>query len=133
MVQQDPWLAPYADALAERAYRYRGMRILINEEGGSLRTFSSLYKELGLVRDKAKKGWWYREWAPSAAALHLTGDFNQWNRTSHPLTQRADRVWEIFVADGTQGIAHGQGYKVAVTGSQGTEDPVLLRPSSSGR
>jgi 1,4-alpha-glucan branching enzyme len=124
MVQQDPWLAPYADALAERAYRYRGMRILIDEEGGSLRTFSSLYKELGLVRDKAKKGWWYREWAPSAAALHLTGDFNQWNRTSHPLTQRADRVWEIFVADGAQGIAHGQGYKVAVTGSQGTEDRI---------
>lgn len=124
MVQQDPWLAPYADALAERAYRYRGMRLLIDEEAGSLKAFSSLHHELGLNRDEERKGWWYREWAPSAGLLCLTGDFNAWSRTSHPLTQRADRVWEIFVPDGPDGLKHGQGYKVVVSHSQGTEDRI---------
>jgi len=123
-VQQDPWLAPFADALAERAYRYRGMLALINEQAGSLQKFSSLYKELGLVRDNKKKGWWYREWAPSAGALHLIGDFNNWDRHSHPLTHRQDRVWEIFVPDGPAGLHHGQGYKVSVSHAQGAEDRI---------
>jgi len=31
-----------------------------------------------------------------ASQVHLIGDFNEWNPTSHPLTQRrADEVWEI--------------------------------------
>jgi 1,4-alpha-glucan branching enzyme len=31
-----------------------------------------------------------------ATQVHLVGDFNDWNRTSHPLTQRrTDEVWEI--------------------------------------
>ena len=56
MVRQDPWLAPFADALAERSYRYRGMRLLIDEEAGSLAAFSGLHKELGLVRDEGRWG-----------------------------------------------------------------------------
>lgn len=124
MVQQDPWLAPFSEALAERTYRYRGMRALIEEEAGSLRAFSSMHQVLGLVRDDAQGGWWYREWAPNAAALHLTGDFNGWSRTSHPLAQRPDRVWEIFVPDGPRGLQHGQGYKVTVTHAHGTEDRI---------
>lgn len=30
-------------------------------------------------------GWQYREWLPSAKAVYVFGDFNHWDRTSHPL------------------------------------------------
>lgn len=30
-------------------------------------------------------GYTYREWLPNAKAVFLFGDFNNWDRTSHPL------------------------------------------------
>ena len=30
-----------------------------------------------------------------AETVHLAGDFNGWNRTSHPLTRKSEEAWEI--------------------------------------
>ncbi len=37
-------------------------------------------------------------WAPSARQVFVMGDFNQWNRSSHPLSVRGDSgIWEGFI------------------------------------
>jgi 1,4-alpha-glucan branching enzyme len=41
----------------------------------------------------------YREWAPAARSLHLIGDFNDWNRQTHPMQRDRTGVWSIFLPD----------------------------------
>lgn len=37
----------------------------------------------------------YREYAPGAKSVFLTGDFNSWNRKEHPLQADSFGNWEI--------------------------------------
>ena len=99
LVKDDPWLEPYTDEIADRIKRFRRLIDEINSESGSLREFAGAYKRLGFNYDPLKKGWMYREWAPAAHGLFLVGDFNQWNRNSHPLHPAGEGVWEIFVPE----------------------------------
>ena len=46
--------------------------------------------------------------------MHLIGDFNDWNRESHPLTRLENGNWEIKL-DGEDALMHGQRIKVQVT------------------
>jgi len=64
---------------------------------------------------KVDKGIMYREWAPGAKALYLTGDFNGWNTQSHPAHKDQFGVWNLFLADsadGTPAIPHGSKVKI---------------------
>lgn len=97
LVKDDPWLEPYAFEIDGRMQRFKHRLRDLENEYGSLESFAAGYKYLGFNFDKTQNGWWYREWAPAAEALFLTGDFNQWNRGSHPLRKIAHDVWEIFV------------------------------------
>jgi 1,4-alpha-glucan branching enzyme len=55
-------------------------------------------------------------WAPSARSVSVFGDFDGWNRTSHPLRPRASSgIWEGFV----EGARQGQVYKYAVEAPTG--------------
>ena len=55
-------------------------------------------------------------WAPNARVVAVIGDFNGWDRRRHPMRLRHDAgVWELFVP----GLAAGERYKYAVTGSDG--------------
>ncbi len=59
----------------------------------------------------------YREWAPGAKALHLIGDFNGWNRESHPCQMDQYGVWSTFLpnkADGSPALEDGSSIKVGV-------------------
>ncbi len=88
----------------------------VNKNNGSLYNFAELHKYLGLHYSAEHKGWFYREWAPNAFALYLTGDFNWWDRESHPLHPNDKNVWEIFLDDATYGqtFVHGSLFKVVV-------------------
>ena len=36
-------------------------------------------------------------WAPNATAVHVVGDFNGWDRISHPMRRLGESgVWELF-------------------------------------
>ncbi|EOD23951.1 hypothetical protein EMIHUDRAFT_206956 [Emiliania huxleyi CCMP1516] len=54
-------------------------------------------RHFGLHRDAV--GWRFREWAPSAAAASLVGDFNGWDVTAHPCEEVGGGVWEALVRD----------------------------------
>lgn len=99
LVKDDPWLEPYEHDIKERYNRFLHRLGEIEKVYGSLDEFSKVHCYLGINYDKKAKGWWYREWAPKAHALFLVGDFNGWNRDTHPLTKLDSGVWEIFLSD----------------------------------
>ncbi len=124
IVVDDPWLTPYIPEIQRRIDSFDQKLSSINERFGSLDSFASAYKYLGFNYDTEKKGWWYREWAPAAYSLSLIGDFNNWNRDTHPLNKLENGVWEIFVADGEDGLLHAQKVKVHIHGETGHMDRI---------
>lgn len=108
----DPYLQPFADAIEQRMAHYAQTKKRLLSRGQTLRTFASGSLYYGFHR--TADGWVYREWAPHATALHLIGDFNGWNRTSHPLKAVGDGNWEI-VLSGADSLPHESRVKVQVT------------------
>jgi 1,4-alpha-glucan branching enzyme len=70
-----------------------------------------LYEKLGshLFSPAGREGAYFAVWAPNAERVAVTGDFNGWDKTSHPLKVREDGsgVWEGFL----EGISPGARYK----------------------
>ena len=128
LIDQDPWLEPYADALQHRYENYRSMLARIRRQEGSLEAFSRGHEYFGFNRgsDRGRTGLWYREWAPGAEALSLIGDFNRWNRQAHPMIRDDRGVWSIFLPDDDPDgrPAHGSHVKVHVVAANGALDRV---------
>lgn len=61
---------------------------------GGLEKFSRGYEKFGF-NVKENGDIVYREWAPNAMEAYLIGDFNDWNRNSHPMKKDNFGVWEI--------------------------------------
>ena len=126
LIADDPWLAPYQTDISARMQRYQETLNNINGVYDSLYAFAQAHRYLGFNYDSTQKGWWYREWAPAANALFLTGDFNDWNRTSHPLAKNNQDVWEIFLPDKlySKRLIHESKLKVHVISANGIHDRI---------
>ncbi len=61
------------------------------------------------------EGTYFAVWAPSASYVSVTGYFNDWNKTSHPLKVRLDKsgIWEGFIPN----IGRGEAYKYHIHGA----------------
>ena len=60
--------------------------------------------------------------APSAQSVYLVGDFNEWDRASHPMRRHVDGWWFIQVQ-----LAHGHHrYRFLV------DDKPVLDPQAAG-
>lgn len=114
----DGWLQPYSRQIRDRQRLFDLKMKRISKHAGSLEGYAQGYRYYGLNRDPETGAWTYREWAPAARALFLTGDFNGWDRESHPLVRNERGVWEITLPPDT--LAHGQKVKVHVIGADGT-------------
>ena len=58
------------------------------------------YEKLGahLVEVDGVKGTRFAVWAPNAKSVAVIGDFNDWDRDSHPMRNHPEAgVWEVFV------------------------------------
>ena len=120
----DQNLAAFEGDLNERARRFEERKNRMLAGGKTLSDFADGHLYYGF--HKTRTGWVYREWAPSAQAMHLIGDFNGWNRESHPLTNIGGGNWEIKIP-GIRTLAHESHVKVAVTGADGqTQDRIPL-------
>ncbi len=122
IVEKDAWLKPSEQALIDRYERYRSRLSQIESHSGSLIKFADRYTYLGINYDSGKKGWYYREWAPKAKGLYLIGDFNDWDRSAHPLQRNEEGIWEIFLkkSEYKDRFKHGSYIKVLVHGENGT-------------
>ncbi len=97
LLKIDPWLEPSAQDINDRFNRYESKLKAIETDFKSIEDFADGYKYLGINYDAKRKGWTYREWAPQAHALFLTGDFNEWSEFSHPMKKDEYGIWEIFL------------------------------------
>ena len=59
-----------------------------------------IFRKLGahLTEYEGQKGVHFAVWAPHAVAVHVIGEFNGWNETSHPMNRLEPLgIWELFV------------------------------------
>ena len=77
-----------------------------------------LYHKLGahVLKEPETAGTYFAVWAPDAEQVWVTGDFNGWDKGSHPLLQRAQSgIWEGFIP----GLGPGSLYKYHVASKYG--------------
>ncbi len=80
--------------------------VYLFNEGNHVR----LYQKFGAhpVTVGGVEGTHFAVWAPNASLVYVMGDFNGWNKNSHPLKQRGQSgIWEGFIP----GVKEGQSYK----------------------
>jgi len=73
-------------------------------------THFRLYEKLGAhpTTVNGQSGTYFAVWAPDAKQVSVTGDFNGWDRASHPLQQQGKSgIWEGFIP----GVEKGALYK----------------------
>ena len=107
----DPWLAPHAGDIELRMDRFKEKRRQLVGDALTLESFANGHLFFGFHR--TKNGWVFREWMPGADEVRLFGDFNGWNRESHPLDKGENGVWEI-VLNGRDTLRNGQNVKLWV-------------------
>ena len=91
----DPMLKPYEKEIDLRVENYRRKKQQLLKPGQNLAEFANGYLYFGFHQEE--EGWYYREWAPGADMVFLTGDFNHWDRYAHPLTKKENGVFELFL------------------------------------
>lgn len=126
IVEKDSWLEPVKQAVTDRYLRYKSRLNQLETQYGSLKSFATGDKLFGFNYDKTRKGWWYREWAPAASHLFIMGDFNQWNKYSHPLDNNGRGIWEIFFDDKTyaEKLTHKSLLKIIVQSQMGENERI---------
>ncbi len=73
----------------------------------------NVYEYLGchFASKAGKNGAYFRAYAPNAKEIFVTGDFNNWDKRSHPLKRIPNtNVWETFV----EYVRNGQKYKFVI-------------------
>jgi 1,4-alpha-glucan branching enzyme len=77
-----------------------------------------LYERLGshLLEVEGVPGCYFAVWAPNAREVSVVGDFNGWDRSTHPMKVRWDAsgIWEIFIP----GVSKGQHYKYHIVSNE---------------
>lgn len=112
IIQNDPWLEPYKDAIEGRnKYTVIKEKELVGDNN-TLSDFASGYLYFGLHR--TNEGWTFREWAPNATEIFLTGDFNDWKESDDYKLERIDSSdnWEIKLPENA--MKHGDLYKLKI-------------------
>ena len=95
LIELNPQLHDFIDAIDLRMHLYRDTKYRLLKNKQTLFDFANAHDYYGFHH--VDGGWYYREWAPSAHQLYLEGEFNDWNKTSHPLTPVGDGNWELYL------------------------------------
>ena len=91
--EYDQHLLPFESDIELRMENYeKKLRSLVGENG-SLRDFANGHEYFGF--HKTEDGWVYREWAPAADELWLTGDMVGWRWFDLPMQPVGNGVFEI--------------------------------------
>ncbi len=115
----DPYLAPYEKYIDERVQLYKNKKKELVGARGKLADFANGYKFFGF--HMTDDGWVYREWAPAADAMYLTGDFCNWDTYAYPMERKENGVFEICIK-GRNSLRIGQKVQAIVV-----KDSQMLR------
>ncbi|KAJ8391454.1 hypothetical protein AAFF_G00089280 [Aldrovandia affinis] len=116
LLQMDPYLKPFEKDFQRRYGLFQKRLFLLEEAEGGFDQFTRSYQSFGVQR-QANNALSFKEWAPAAEALFLTGDFNGWNNFSHPYTQKEHGKWELYLPpkeDKSPAVPHLSKLKVVV-------------------
>lgn len=123
----DPWLEPFRQIIESRINK-----CLAKEEKlavkGRLSEFALGHYYYGLHHSQEE--WIFREWAPNAKKIYLTGTFSNWEEKQEYLMKRVNNFgdWEIKLPAGS--LHHGDLYKLSVHWSGGKGERI---PSYANR
>lgn len=123
----DPWLDPYISIIESRIRKgiLKERQLAGND---TLSDFAKGHYYYGLHRDQ--KGWIFREWAPNALRIYLTGTFSRWKDVEEYRMHRAGNNgdWEIILSP--DALHHGDLYKLSIHWKGGKGERI---PSYAGR
>ncbi|MBQ8185227.1 MAG: alpha amylase C-terminal domain-containing protein [Lachnospiraceae bacterium] len=105
ILEIDPYLTPYEKDIDLRMKLFAEKRDELTGKSESLVDFANGYKYFGFHRTKT--GWVYREWAPAAEKMYLTGDFNGWDVEGCPMERLKNGVFEVHI-EGKDTLCPGQ-------------------------
>jgi 1,4-alpha-glucan branching enzyme len=107
----DPWLNPFANTIENR------MRKCLTKEKEltgdlTLAEFACGHYYYGLHKSNGQ--WIFREWAPNATTIYLTGTFNNWKEDDYYKLKKTNYTgdWEIVLPENQ--LKHGDLYKLSV-------------------
>ncbi len=118
ILELNPQLEPFKGDIDLRMSLYEETKKRLLGDGTKLSDFANAHQYYGFHH--VKGGWVYREWAPNAKALALTGEFNDWNRKKHKLKNLGNGNWEIKLK-GDDALWDGCKVKVTVTTQDGCQ------------
>jgi 1,4-alpha-glucan branching enzyme len=112
----DPWLKPFTHVIDKRI----GKCLLKEKQltgNKSLSDFALGHHYYGLHRNN--DSWIFREWAPNATAIFITGIFSGWKENDTFLMKRINTYgdWEIILP--SEALKHGDLYKLSVHWKEG--------------
>ena len=101
--EHDPSLVPYERDILQRMKNFENKKREL-AGNGTLCDFANAHEYFGF--HKSDDGWYYREWAPAADEVYLTGDMINWKWMELRLTPVGNGVFEIFLP-GTDALWNG--------------------------
>ena len=107
----DPYLTPFSEDLELRMSSYKHKRQELLQDANDLDSFANAHQYFGFHR--LEDSWVYREWAPAAEALYLTGDFNGWDMFACPMTKLEHGIFEVILP-GEDALEYGQKVQTVV-------------------
>ena len=93
--QFDPYLKPFRKDFDLRTENYRSKLQELVKPGQTLSDFANAHNYFGF--HQTQRGWYYREWAPAAEELYLTGDFCNWDRYAFPMKKGKNGEFSLFL------------------------------------
>ncbi len=105
ILKRNPCLLRYEKDLQMRVRQYKNTRKSLLGGGKNLSDFANGHHYFGI--HPTKDGWVYREWAPAAEKIYVTGDFCDWNRYAYPMERKENGVFELFFS-GRDALKEGQ-------------------------
>ena len=109
--KSDSWLDPFIETIERRFSKCQSKEKELQGDH-SLIEFASGHHYYGLHREKDQ--YVFREWAPNAVSIYITGTFTNWKENEEFLMKRINPMgdWELFVP--LVKIKHKDLYKLSV-------------------
>lgn len=127
LIALDPYLGAHRADLIRRQEHIQAMQRRVLKGRTDLLDLATGHEYFGLHR--RADGWIFREWAPNATAIFLTGDFCKWSEDpAFALSRLGDEgQWEIHLP--ADALGHGDLYRLRVhwDGGQGDRIPAYAR------
>ena len=125
LIEYDPWLKPWEEKIISRMNHAAKMETELTG-GAALKDFANGHHFFGVHKDKGKLI--FREWAPNAENIWLTGEFSGWEeRDEFLFSATGEGIWELQMEDGV--IRHGDLYRLTMQwkGGKGQRIPAYVK------